>query len=334
MRRRELFALIGVTAATWPFSRLAEGQGRRDISVSPPVIGFLNSASPEPFAAYVSAFKQGLEYFGYRDGGTVAIDYRWARGQTAQLAEDAKALVRRPVDVIVATGGEHAARAAKAATSNIPIVFSVGQDPVKTGLVSGLNRPGANLTGVAVLTAELEPKRLGLLCELLPHAQKLCALVDSTYDSAESQQDELRSAARALGKDVVVLKASNDGEIAAAFTRVTEEQAEGIVIASSVYFNSRREHIIALAARVGVPAIYQWREFAVAGGLMSYGANLADMYQQVGVYTGRILRGVAAADLPIYQPTKFELLLNLKTAKSLGITIPARLLALANEVIE
>ena len=243
-------------------------------------------------------------------------------------------LARRPVNIIVATGGETVARAAKDATSQIPIVFSVGGDPVRLGLVSSLNRPGENLTGVAVLTVELESKRFGLLCELLPRAQKLGALVDSSNESVGAQRATLEGAARNLGKRIVVMNASNDREIEVAFAAFSEQGVEALVVASSVFFNARRNDILALAARTRIPAIYQWREFASAGGLMSYGTNLADMYRQVGVYTGRILRGVRPAELPIFQPTKFELILNLKTAKSLGIEIQGGLLAIADEVIE
>ena len=326
MRRRDFITQVGGAAVAWPLAARAQQ--------SVPIIGFLNSASPEPFAPYVQAFLQGLEQFGFIDGKTVVIDYRWSRGQDGQLAEAARDLANRPVEVIVATGGEHAARAAMAMTSNVPIVFSVGGDPVKLGLVSSLNRPGGNLTGVAVLTADLEAKRLGLLSELLPNAQVFGALVDTNYASADFQDAELHAAARELGKRILVLKASNDGEIQGAFTTLSEQKIAALLVASSVFFNSRRNNITSLAARTRMPAIYQWREFAKTGGLMSYGPSLVDMYRQVGVYTGRVLRGVRTVDLPVFQPTKFEFVINLKAAKALGIAFPPTLLALADEVIE
>ena len=326
MRRRDFITQVGAAAVAWPLAARAQQ--------SVPIIGFLNSASPEPFAPYVQAFLQGLEQFGFIDGKTVVIDYRWSRGQDGQLAEAARDLANRPVEVIVATGGEHAARAAMAMTSNVPIVFSVGGDPVKLGLVSSLNCPGGNLTGVAVLTADLEAKRLGLLSELLPNAQVFGALVDTNYASADFQDAELHAAARELGKRILVLKASNDGEIQGAFTTLSEQKIAALLVASSVFFNSRRNNITSLAARTRMPAIYQWREFAKTGGLMSYGPSLVDMYRQVGVYTGRVLRGVRTVDLPVFQPTKFEFVINLKAAKALGIAFPPTLLALADEVIE
>ena len=326
MRRRDFITGFAGLAAAWPFASHAQQ--------SVPIIGFLNSASPEPFAPYVRAFLQGLEQFGFIDGKTVVIDYRWSRGQDGQLAQAARDLANRPVEVIVATGGEHAAIAAKAVTSNVPIIFSVGGDPVELGLVSSLNRPGGNLTGVAVLTADLEAKRLGLLSELLPNAQILGALVDANYASANSQYAKLQAAARELGKRVLVLKASNDGEIEGAFATLSEQKIAALLVASSVFFNARRNNITSLAARTRTPAVYQWREFAMAGGLMSYGPSLVDMYRQVGVYTGRVLRGVRTVDLPVFQPTKFEFVINLKTAKALEIALPPTLLALADEVIE
>jgi putative tryptophan/tyrosine transport system substrate-binding protein len=326
LRRRDFITGMAGSAAAWPLAAHAQQ--------SVPIIGFLNSASPEPFAPYVRAFLQGLEQFGFIDGKTVVIDYRWSRGQDGQLAEAARDLANRPVEVIVATGGEHAARAAKAVTSNVPIIFSVGGDPVKLGLVSSLNRPGGNLTGVAVLTADLEAKRLGLLSELLPNAQILGALVDANYASADSQYAKLQAAVRELGKRILVLKASNDGEIEGAFGTLSEQKIAGLLVASSVFFNARRNNITSLAARTRTPAVYQWREFPMAGGLMSYGPSLVDMYRQVGVYTGRVLRGVRTVDLPVFQPSNFEFVINLKTAKALGIALPPTLLALAEEVLE
>ena len=299
-----------------------------------PVIGFLSSRSPREFAHLVTAFRQGLRDLGYTDGENVQIEYRWAENQTDRLPALAAELVGRPASVIAATGGMVSAQVAKAATLSIPVVFIVGDDPVDGGLVDRLNRPGGNLTGMSLSIAALGAKRLELLRRLIPAVAVIGVLVNPNYSSSDQQLSDLQAAARAYGLQIDVQRASNEQEIETAFAILAEHDVGALVIASNPLFESRRNQVVALAARYSLPAIYSLREYAAAGGLMSYGSIISDMYWQAGIYTGRILKGEKPAELPVMQPTKFELLINLKTANALGLEIPPTLLALADEVIE
>ena len=299
-----------------------------------PVIGFLSTRSRDESARVVPAFQRGLAEGGYADGQNVIIEYRWALGQYDRLGALAGELVRRPVNMIVAVGGEPSARAARAATATIPIVATFSADPVASGLVASLSRPGGNLTGISDLTSALEPKRLGLLRELVPQATAIAVVLNPTFPAAAQQLKDVEEAARAIGVQLHILRASTDEEIELAFASITQLHLPAFAVASDPFLLTRRDKIVALAARHAVPGIYFFRDFALAGGLMSYGTDLADVYQQIGVYAGRVLKGEKPADLPIKRPTKFELLINLKTAKTLGLEIPPRLLALADEVIE
>jgi putative tryptophan/tyrosine transport system substrate-binding protein len=325
MRRREF---LGVAAAlsTWPCAAFAQ-QPR-------PVIGFLSARSPSDSATLLAAFRKGLDAAGFVEGQNVAIEYRWAEGQYNRLPKMAADLAGSGVAIIVATGGEPAAVAAKNATSKIPIVFTAGGDPVKIGLVESLNRPGGNATGVSLLTTAPESKRLGLLHELVPGARIAGALIDPNYQEAEAQARELREAAATLGQKLVITFAGSDRELESAFDTLARERADVLQVVASPFFDTRRERIVAVAAERRMPAVYQFREYAVAGGLMSYGVSLPDGYRQVGEYAGQILKGTKPADLPIVQSIRFEFVINLKTAKSLGLEVPAMLLARADEVIE
>jgi putative tryptophan/tyrosine transport system substrate-binding protein len=325
MRRRDLITLLGGAAAAWPLAARAQQKAM-------PVIGFLHFASPGPFALYVVAFRQGLSETGYVEGQNLAIEFRWAEGSYDRLPAMAADLVDRKVDVIVAAGPP-SARAAKNATSTIPIVFS-SADPIGEGLVASLARPGGNLTGVSVLTVELVAKRLELLSELVPQAKVIVLLVNPNNPNTEPMIRDVQEAARTKWVELPILKAGSESEIDAAFASLVQLQAGGLVVGADPFFNSRREQLVALAARHVVPAIYEWREFAKAGGLISYGTSLAGIYRQDGIYTGRILNGAKPADLPVEQPTRFELVVNLKTAKALGLTVPPSILARADEVIE
>jgi putative tryptophan/tyrosine transport system substrate-binding protein len=327
MRRREFIALLGGAAAAWPL--VAPAQQR-----AIPVIGFLNSASPGPMTPFVAAFLQSLSEAGYVEGRNVTIDYRWAEGHYDRLPELAADLVGRQVAVIVATGGGIATAAAKAATATIPIVFSSGTDPVQAGVVASLNRPGGNVTGVHLFISGLDPKKLELLRELVPQASSMGVLFNPQNPDIQTRLTGVQQAARAVGQQIHIMYASSEAELDTGFAALAQGRVGALLVGSDPFFNSRRDQIVALAAHHTIPAIYEGRQYALAGGLISYGTNLADGYRQVGIYTGRVLKGESPADLPIVQPTKFELVINLNTAKALGLEVPPRLLATADEVIE
>src|SRR5436190_1223328 len=325
MRRRAFITLIG-GAAAWPLAGRAQ-------QAAMPVIGSLHPGSPEPSFFLIAAFSEGLKQANV-EGKNVSIEYRWARGHYDQLQALADDLVQRQVAVIAATGGTISAQAAKAATSSIPIVFNVGDDPIKSGLVVSFNRPGGNMTGVNTLSPALETKRLGLLRELVPRTDSVAVLLNATNPDAGNQRRDINAAAKALGQELVFFSASNESELAAAFGAVVQQRADGLLVGNDVFFTNLREQIVALAARHAVPTIYAFRQFAESGGLISYSTDLIEVYRQIGVYVGRVLKGEKPADLPVVQPTKFELVINLRTAKTLGLQVPDRLLALADEVIE
>jgi putative tryptophan/tyrosine transport system substrate-binding protein len=323
MKRREFVGLVGGAAVVWPLAARAQQPM--------PVVGFLNNAWPD---ARVVAFRQGLKEAGYVEGRNVVIEYRWAEGRNDQLPAMAADLVRRQVAVIAATSAP-AALAAKAATATIPIVFETGADPVRLGLVRSLSRPDGNVTGVTQTNVEVAPKRLELLHELVPAAGVMALLVDPTDPAlAEVQSNELQAAAHTLGLDLRVLNVSTEHDLDTAFAELSQLRAGGLVIGTGAFFISRLEQLAALALRHGVPAIAQWREFAAAGGLLSYGAHTSDSYRLTGGYTGRILAGDKPADLPVQQVSKVELSINFKTAKALGISVPLALSGRADEVIE
>jgi putative tryptophan/tyrosine transport system substrate-binding protein len=325
MRRREFIAVIS-GAVTWPL--VAHAQQPM------PVIGFLNAASPGPLRQQITAFLGGLKESGYVEGQNVAIEYRWAEGQYDRLPALVADLVKQRVSVIVSGGGAPAVLAAKAATTTIPIVFSLGADPIGLGLVASLNRPGGNITGAYQFTSGLEAKRLGLLHEMVPKATPVAVLINSNFADAENQLRDVQEAAARLGVQLVIVRANAESDFDPAFSTLVRERAGALLVCGSPFFNIRREQLVVLAARHAVPAIFEWRDFAAAGGLMSYGTSLADAYHQVGVYAGQILRGSKPGDLPVVQSTKFELVINLSTAKTLGIEVPPTLSARADEIIE
>jgi putative ABC transport system substrate-binding protein len=328
MRRREFISLFGAAAAMPVLAPLVA----RAQQAGMPVIGFLNSASAKEYAFAAAAFREGLSETGYVEGRNVAIEYRWAEDRYDRLPALAADLVRRQVDVIVAN--TPAAPLAKAATTTIPIVFLTAADPVKTRLVASLNRPGGNLTGVSILNVELGPKRLELLHGLLPRATAAALLVNPTHPAAEIVSRDLQAAAPTLGLQLHILRASSDSDFDMAFASLRQLKAAGLVIGPDAFFNSRSSQLAALTIRHAVPAISPYRSFAAAGGLMSYGGSRGEPFRQVGVYAGRILKGEKPADLPVQQSTKLELIINFKTAKALGITVPLPLLGRADEVIE
>jgi putative ABC transport system substrate-binding protein len=326
MRRRNFIALLGGAAAAWPLAGRAQPP-------AVPVIGFLGAGSPGPFAPQVAVFRQGLAEAGYVDGRNVTIEYRWAEGQYDRLPAMAAELVHRQVAAIV-TFPIPAAIAAKAATATIPIVFNVAGDPVQLGLVASLARPGSNATGVNSFLAELGAKQLGLLRELLPTAARIGLLVNPTNANVEGVTKDVTAEAPTLGVQIDVVQASDSREIEAAFTTLVRNKANALLIGSDVFFSSRRVQLATLTTRHAIPAVQNVREFAEVGGLMSYGTSLKEVFRQLGVYTGRILKGAKPADLPVVQSTKFEFVINLPTARALGIEIPPTLLARADEVIE
>jgi len=327
MRRREFITLLGGAAAAWPVAARAQ-------QPAVPVIGWLSSRSPGESKHLVDAFRSGLQTLGYVEGKNVAIHFRWAEGQYDRLPAMAAELVREKVAVLATLGGEPSALAAKAATSTIPIVFNVGGDPVKAGLVASLNRPGGNATGVSLLTFAPEAKRLGLLHEVVPNTEVIGALINPNYQGAEDQWREVQDAARAIDRRVERALAASEQELEPAFEALVQKQVAALLVTADPFFNTRRDRIVALAARFKLPTMYQFRDYAVAGGLMSYGISISDGYHQVGVYTGQVLKGAKPADLPIQQSIRFEFVINTKTAKALGLSIPDKLLALADEVVE
>ena len=328
LKRRAFIALLGAAAAAWPLAARAQQ--------TIPVVGFVYTGpgqqTSSEAAPFVTAFQQGLREVGFIEGQNVAVEYRWPGGQYDRLPALAAELVHRQVAVVV--GNTPLAMAAKTATATIPIVFFTGTDPVKLGLVASFNRPGGNATGVSFWSAALDAKRLGLLHELLPQATAIAAIVNPNFLTTAGQLKDLQDAARALGQQIHILQASTEGELDRAFATLAQQRPNALIVAAAPFFTARRKELVALADRNRIAAIYSWREFPAAGGLMSYGASFTDVFRQVGVYTGRILKGEKPADLPVLQPTKFELIINAKTAKSLGLQIPDRLLAIADEVIE
>jgi putative tryptophan/tyrosine transport system substrate-binding protein len=327
IRRREFITLVAVTLGAWQFAAYA-------LEPRMPVIGFLSSRSIDADSQLVAAFHQGLAESGFVEGRNVTVEYRWAHGQYARLPTLAAELVSKPVAVLVSTGGTVSARAAKASTKNIPVVFTTADDPVKVGLVDSLSRPGGNITGITASFIESASKRIGLLRELLPNASTIAFLVNPTDPATATESTEVRDAVQAIGRQVKTLSASSEREIDGAFGILKEMRADALLIAVDPFFFARADQLVALAARQRIPTLYFRREFAVAGGLMAYGSNFAELFRIVGVYAGRILKGANPGDLPVQQPTKFELVINLKTAKALGLQIPPTLLARADEVIE
>jgi putative ABC transport system substrate-binding protein len=325
MRRRDFLNVVGGALTAWPFASSAQ-------QAKVPVVGFLSGRSPEDSVDVLAAFRRGLRESGFVDGHNTNFEFRWARGRYDELPAMAADLVKRQVDVLVGAGGSH--NAAKLSTT-IPVVFVTGNDPVAAGLVQSFNRPGGNVTGTVILgITEMEPKKLGLLRELLPGIRNIGAVVDSNFHSSSQQLQQLREAALNVGQHITVTNAGNDSELDGAFTMLAHEQVGALLIAASPYFDTRQDRFIAFATKHRLPAMYQFREFAVAGGLISYGPSFAEAYRQGGAYTGRILKGEKPGDLPVVQSSRFELVINLKTAKALSLSVPPTLLARADEVIE
>jgi putative tryptophan/tyrosine transport system substrate-binding protein len=327
MRRRDFIKVVAGSIAMGPMTARAQQPAM-------PVIGFLNSQSPATFAHLLSGFREGLRDAGFLEGKNIQIEYRWAEGHYERLPALASDLVHQRLAVLVATGGEPAALAAKAATQTIPIVFLIGGDPVKEGLVASVNRPGGNVTGLTLLTTEIDGKRLGLLKELVPQASLVAALINPDFPPAERQRQRILEAASRAGLRATVVFARSDNELQSAFATAIEEHVNALIVCADPLFNSQRDQLVALAAHYRIPAIYEFREYVVGGGLMSYGVNLVELYRNVAQQTARILKGAKPSDLPIMQPTKFDFVINQKAAKAIGLEVPDRLLALADEVIE
>ena len=327
MKRREFITLLGGAAAAWPITAGAQQPAMT-------VVGFLNSRPANSSEHLVAAFRQGLKETDHFEGGNVAIEYRWAEGHYDRLRGLAADLIRRQVTVLVAAGGDTVALAAKEATTTIPTVVVVGSDPVALGLVASLNRPGGNITGVSILNNELVPKLLEVLRDLLPRAVTIAFLINPNNSSAANLSLELQAAARRIGQQIHIVNAGSEIDFEPAFATLIQLRADALLVQGDPFINSHAEQLVAIAARHTVPAIYPFREYVAAGGLMSYGTSLTDAYRQIGVYTGRILRGEKAGELPVQQSTKVELVINLTTAKALGLTFPLTLLGRADEVIE
>jgi putative ABC transport system substrate-binding protein len=329
MKRRDFIGAIGgaVAASSSLGPRAARAQQM-------PVIGFLSSQSPDAIPHVLPFFRRGLAELGLVEGKNVRIEFRWAEDHYDRLPALAAEFTRDNVAVIIAAGGNVTALVARKATATIPIVIPITADPVKAGLVESFNRPGGNVTGVALLTVELDAKRIEFLCEIVPKAPIIGALIDASRFEAETQIKSVREAARAVGRPLVIASAKTEGDFDTAFELLAREHVSALLVTASPLFTSRRDHMIALTARHAIPAIFQFREFAVAGGLVSYGASVTDAYHQAGLYAARILKGEKPSDLPIVQPTKFDLVINLKTARALGLEVPPALLARADEVLE
>ena len=319
--------LLGGAAAAWPIA--ARGQ-----QSAMPLIGFMSGRSPADAGYLAEAFRQGLRDTGYSEGESIVIEYRWASGDYARLPGFASDLLQRKVLVLVAVGGDPSAIAAKQVTSTVPIVFGMGGDPVKAGLVASFNRPGGNATGYTLLTNQMEPKRIGLLHELVPGVSLLGAMINPSFPPAAQQLEDIENAIRSIKQNLFVARAVNDHDLETAFTSFVEQKVGAVLVAAAPFFDTRKDRIIALAAEHRLPTMYQFREYAAAGGLISYGPSITESYKQAGVYAGRILRGTKPADLPVLQPTKFEMVINQKTATALGFAIPNTIQLLADEVIE
>jgi ABC-type uncharacterized transport system substrate-binding protein len=327
MKRREFITLLGGAAVAWPFAARAQ-------QAAMPVVGLLGGVSPEPFAEFTTALRQGLGEAGYVEGRNLRIEERWAHGRLDRITALADELIRRKVEVIATVGGSSVAKAAKATGTAIPIVFALGSDPVEDGLVASMNRPGGNVTGVSFFTNLLIVKRLEMLREIAPKAGLIAVLVNPNNARAKGDAADMQAAASAAGQQVLFLHAGTPDELDASFLSLIRAQANALLVTSDAFFTSRHQQIVVLAARHAVPAIYGQRQFVTAGGLISYGSSVADSHRQAGVYVGRILKGVKPAELPVMQPVKFDLVINLKTAKALGLEVPPTLLARADEVIE
>jgi putative ABC transport system substrate-binding protein len=326
MRRRDFITLLGGAVATWPLVARAQQ--------SPPLVGFMTSRSSKDSEPHTAAFLRGLSESGYVPGQNVGIEYRWADGHYERLPEIAAELVKLPLSALVAAGGEPSAIAAKSATATVPIIFVIGGDPVKAGLTASLSRPATNATGISFVTAELGGKRVNLISELVPNAKTIALLVNPSMSATDAHIQSARGGAEALGRRLLVLHTSTAAELEPNFNAIAKEGAGALVVQNDPFFDSQRDRLIALAAQYSVPAIYHIREYPAAGGLMSYGASLLDAYRQVGIMTGRVLKGEHPQDIPVLQPTRFEFVINTKTARSLHLTIPPQVLAIADEVIE